>query len=289
MPRDMVGYGEKGRNITWPNKAKIAISFVVNYEEGAELSPLYGDSQSESYGGEFPTLPKPFGRRNMSIESMFEYGSRAGVWRLIRLFDKNEIPLTFFVAGAALDKNEDFCQYLRKSKHEVAGHGWRWIDYSQVDKKTEKRDIAKCIEAISVHTGQHPVGWYTGRRSEHTREILRELGCFIYSSDSYADDLPYYENESLIIPYSLVTNDFRYTISPGFNTANDFYQQLKNTFDYLYQEENSGMMNIGLHGRISGHPGRCIALSQFLDYIKNKSGVWFARREDIANHWLNNY
>jgi allantoinase len=285
MQRNLQGYGEQGACAIWPNKAKIAISFVINYEEGAELSPIYGDEYAETYGGEFALSKKSAHVRNMSMESMFEYGSRAGVWRLIRLFDKRNTPLTFFATGSALQQNPELIEYLRKSKHEIAGHGWRWIDYSQMSKKDEKIAIKDCVETITKLTRQAPVGWYTGRRSENTRDILIELGGFLYDSDSYADDLPYFEKEHLIIPYTLVTNDFRYITSPGFSTANDFYEQLKNTFDYLYNEESPSMMSIGLHARISGHPGRCMALKKFLDYINRMPDIWVPRRKDIAAHW----
>ncbi len=285
--RNMVGYGPEKSPVNWPKNARVAISFVINYEEGAELTPLNGDAFSETYGGEFPLSAKPKGIRNTSQESIFEYGSRAGLWRLLRLFDEEKIPLTFFITGYALYLNPVFCTYLKSTPHEIAGHGWRWIDYASLSKEEEKKHIIQCIETITTLTGKHPKGWYTGRKSEHTRALLLEIGDFLYDSDSYADDVPYFEQEHLIIPYTLDCNDFRYTTSPGFSTADDFFQHLKNTFDYLYEENRSTLMSIGLHTRITGHPGRCLALKKFINYLKNFPDIWIARRIDIAKHWLN--
>lgn len=286
--RDLVGYGKEGSRLKWPNNAKVAINFVINYEEGAELTPLNGDQFAELYGGEFPLTAKPAGMRNLSMESLFEYGSRAGLWRLLRLFDEAQIPLTFFATGLALSFNPELCGYLRHGRHEVAGHGWRWIDYAQQTKQLEEEHILRCIQTIKKLTGKKPQGWYTGRRSEHTRDLLMEIGGFLYDSDSYADDKPYFENQHLIIPYSLDCNDFRFSTSPGFNCPSDFFDHLKNTFDYLYQENKSCLMSIGLHPRFSGHPGRCMALKQFLDYLKNFPDIWLVRRVDIAQYWIDN-
>lgn len=286
MTRDLKGYGHKRPEFIWPNKANIAINFVINYEEGAELCPLNGDKEAEQYGCDFPFGKKPKGERNLSMESFYEYGSRVGIWRLINLFEQHKVPLTFFITGYALILNPLFSEYLAGSHHEVAGHGWRWIDYSEQSKATEKKHIYRCVETLEHLTGQRPLGWYTGRRSKHTRDLLLDIGGFVYDSDSYADDLPYKIDNHLIVPYSLDCNDFRFTTSPGFSTANAFYQQLKNTFDVLYQENQPGMMTIGLHPRISGKPGRCIALEQFLNYIKQYEGVWITKRIDIARYWL---
>lgn len=286
MPRNLIGYGANQVPITWPKQAKIAINFVINYEEGAELSPANGDSKAECSGSEFPFTKKKSGERSYSIESYYEYGSRVGIWRLIRLFDRYSIPLTFFVTGYALVLNPEFAEYLAKSSHEVAGHGWRWIDYSKQTKSTEKKHIYRCIETLEQLTNKRPQGWYTGRRSAHTRDLLLEIGGFVYDSDSYADDLPYTIQNHLIIPYSLDCNDFRFTTSPGFVNTNDFFQQLKNTFDYLYQENRPSMMTIGIHPRISGKPGRCIVLEQFLNYLTSFQDVWITKRIDIAHHWL---
>ncbi len=285
MTRDMVGYGASGPHVSWPGGARIAISFVVNYEEGAERSPLYGDVIAETYG-EFQLTEKVAGMRSLSMESLFEYGSRAGIWRLVRLFDAHAIPLTFFVTGFALTQNQAFADYLCASAHEVAGHGFRWIDYATLSKEEEKQHIQQCVEVLTTQTGQRPVGWYTGRRSVHTRALLLELGGFLYDSDSYADDYPYFEGQHLILPYSLVTNDFRFQTIPGLNTPDEFFQQLKHAFDCLYQENRGAMMSIGLHARITGQPARALALKQFIQYIQTMPDVWVARRKDIAAHWL---
>ncbi|RUR10770.1 chitin deacetylase [Legionella septentrionalis] len=284
--RDMSGYGKKQSGVQWPQKARMAVNFVINYEEGAELTPVNGDLCAETYGGEFPLAAKPEGMRNLSMESLFEYGSRAGIWRLLRLFDAAGIPLTFFVTGFALTLNPEFCVYLTHSKHEIAGHGWRWIDYARLAKKEEKEHMQICIDTIAALTGKRPQGWYTGRRSLHTRNLLREIGGFIYDSDSYADDLPYFEQEHLIIPYALDCNDFRFSISPGFRTGTDFFDYLKDSFDYLYAENRPVMLSIGLHPRFSGHPGRCMALKRFIGHIQQFPDIWITRRIDIANYWL---
>ncbi|MCW8450288.1 polysaccharide deacetylase family protein [Legionella quinlivanii] len=288
MLRDMVGYGPNLPLNGWPGNTKLAINFVINYEEGAELSPVNGDLTAETYGGEFPLAAKPSGMRNLSMESLFEYGSRCGIWRLIRLFEQEQIPLTFFITGLAIRLNRELGSYLRNTSHEAAGHGWRWIDYAQMSKEEEKKHIIQCINAIKEATGRRPQGWYTGRRSSHTRELLSEIGGFKYDSESYADDLPYFLNGHLIIPYTLDCNDFRYTTNPGFGIWQDFYTHLKASFDYLYQEQRMALMTIGLHPRISGRPGRCLAIQQFIAYIKQFKDVWITRRIDIADFWLNN-
>lgn len=288
ITRDMAGYGRKGAPIKWPNGAKLAISFVINYEAGAERSPLYGDSEAEVYGGEFALSKKPAGVRNVSMESLFEYESRVGIWRLIDCFDAHQIPLTFFATGFALHQNQALCDYLKASPHEVAGHGWRWIDYAGMSREEEKAHIIQCIDAIKKYTGKAPVGWYTGRRSEHTRDILIELDTFKYDSDSYADDCPYFEANTnhLIVPYSLVTNDFRFVTTPGFSSTNDFFELLKATFHELYQSPRTAMMNIGLHPRLTGQPGRMHAVRQFIDYIKPIEDIWVTTREAIASYWM---
>ncbi|WED42446.1 polysaccharide deacetylase family protein [Legionella cardiaca] len=286
MTRQMVGYGQNVPVVCWPNQAKLAVNFVINYEEGAELTPVNHDKFSEIYGGEFPLVSKPEGMRNLSMESLFEYGSRVGLWRVIRLFNIENVPLTFFITGLALTLNPELSHYLKTSDHDVAGHGWRWIDYAKISKNEEKRHILRCCKTIRELTGKTIQGWYTGRRSENTRELLREIGGFLYDSDSYADDLPYFEANHLIIPYNLDCNDFRFSTSPGFAKGEDFFIHLKNTFDYLYAEKQAAIMTIGLHPRISGRPGRCMAIKQFITYLKQFPDVWIARRLDIANYWL---
>ncbi|KTD61921.1 polysaccharide deacetylase family protein [Legionella spiritensis] len=285
-PRNMVGYGRHPPDIQWPNGARMAINFVINYEEGAERTPLNNDETAEMYGGEFPLTAKPAGMRHLSMESLFEYGSRVGIWRLLRLFEQEKIPLTFFITGQALRMNPELCQYFKDSDHELAGHGWRWIDHGLMSRSEEKKHIRLCVSTIKKLTGKQPQGWYSGRRSEQTRALLLELGGFVYDSDSYADDLPYYEGRHLIIPYTLVCNDFRYSTSPGFCEANDFYNLLTNTFDFLYQENRTTLMSIGLHPRFSGHPARAMALQRFIRHLRQFPEIWIARRIDIAHHWL---
>lgn len=284
--RDLVGYGPNENNISWPNNAKLAINFVINYEEGAELSPIHGDAQAESLGADFPFTSQAKGKRNLSMESFYEYGSRVGIWRLIRLFDHYKIPITFFVTGHALVLNPLFSEYLAQHHHEVAGHGWRWINYANIPRKIEKKHVLLCIETIEKLTGHKARGWYTGRRSENTREILLEIGNFIYDSDSYADELPYYIENHLIIPYSLDCNDFRFATTPGFSDSNAFYERLINTFEYLYQEKRLAMMTIGLHPRFSGKPDQCLILKKFLEYLLKFQNVWITRRIDIAQYWV---
>jgi allantoinase len=284
--RDLIGYGPTQPSFDWPNQAKVAINFVINYEEGAELSPVNGDLKAEEYGCDFPFSKKLEGQRNYSIESFYEYGSRVGIWRLLRLFDHHQIPLTFFITGYALILNPPFTKYLEGSTHEVAGHGWRWINYANISEPAEKKDIIRCVDTIEQLTGKRPKGWYTGRRSAQTRDLLLHIAGFIYDSDSYADELPFKLDNHLVIPYSLDCNDFRFTTSPGFNTSNDFYLQLKNTFDYLYQENRLTVMTIGLHPRLSGQPSRSNALNQFLTYLSQFKNIWITRRIDIAHYWL---
>lgn len=282
----MKGYGNRQPIRHRPTNAKIAINFVINYEEGAEHTPVNGDEQAETYGAEFPFAAKPPGMRNFSMESLFEYGSRAGIWRLLRLFEKENIPITLFATGFALTLNPELCDYIAVSSHEVAGHGWRWIDYATLSKREEEKQIRLCIDTIHHLTGKAVQGWYTGRRSANTRDLLLKIGGLVYDSDSYADDLPYFEQEHLIIPYTLDCNDFRFTTSPGFGTANDFLEHLKNTLVYLQQENRLALVTVGLHSRIAGHPARCLAVSQFINYIKQLNGIWIARRIDIAHYWI---
>ncbi|WP_115706971.1 polysaccharide deacetylase family protein [Legionella sainthelensi] len=284
--RDLIGYGPEGKDFFWPNKAKVAINFVINYEEGSELSPINNDVQAETSGADFPFIPKAKGQRNLSMESFYEYGSRVGLWRLLRLFDAYQVPLTFFVTGYALTLNPLLANYLARQHHDMAGHGWRWINYAHVSKKVEKEHILLCIETLEQLTRKKPKGWYTGRRSEHTRQLLLEIGGFLYDSDSYADELPYYINNHLIIPYSLDCNDFRFTTTPGFSSAQEFYIRLMNTFNYLYQEKRPAIMTVGLRPRLSGKPDRCLMLKNFLNHLVQHKDIWITRRIDIANFWL---
>lgn len=287
--RDMTGYGRHIPPIKWPNNALLAVNFVINYEEGAERTPVNGDTHCETYGGEFPLATKPQGMRSLSMESLYEYGSRRGIWRLLNLFDQQQIPLTFFVTGYALTLNQELCLYLKQHTHEVAGHGWRWIDYATLSAAEEMRHISQCLDTLHQLTGKAIQGWYSGRCSTNTRQLLQSHPSLCYDSDSYADDLPFYINQQLVIPYTLDCNDFRFTTNPGFNTAEDFFHHLNNTLTYLYQEKQPAIMSIGLHPRISGRPGRCHAIKKFLACLARLPDIWIARRIDIARHWRNHF
>lgn len=290
MERDFIGYGEFPPNAAWPQQARLALNFVLNYEEGAESNVLDGSDQSESYLTDLPGITPLIGERHLSAESLFEYGSRAGVWRLLRLFEEFNIPLTVFATGLALERNLELAHHLKTSPHEIAGHGYRWINYRTVNEDLEREHIQKTIQSIQNLTGKRVTGWYTGRRSANTRRLIAEAG-LRYDSESYADDLPYWvmvsERPHLIIPYSLDTNDARYAVSPGWSHGEEFYHHLKATFDYLYREGNISpkMMTIGMHARLSGRPGRCEALYRLIDYILKFDNVWICRREEISDHW----
>jgi allantoinase len=289
--RDLAGYGRRPPHPRWPGEARVAVQFVLNIEEGAESSILNGDAQSEAYLHELPGRPARTGERDASIESMYEYGSRAGVWRLLDLFDARGVPLTAFAVGRALELTPEVGHALRDAGHEVAGHGYRWLDYRQIPEDIEREHIRRTFEVIERACGRRPVGWYTGRVSPNTRQLLREESGVLYDSDAYNDDLPYWLGTSpahLVIPYTLVNNDIRYLLSNGCACAEEFFQLLKDAFDCLWQEgaTRPKMMSVGLHSRISGHPCRTAAVSRFLDYVTGHDRVWLCRREDIARHWI---
>ncbi|HEX4998180.1 MAG TPA: allantoinase PuuE [Terriglobia bacterium] len=292
MPaRDLIGYGGRPPRPRWPGGARVAVQFVLNVEEGAERCVLNGDPGSEEYLHELPGRPSRPGERDLSVEGMYEYGSRAGVWRIMELFAARAIPLTAFAVGRALELNPQIGVALSAAGHEVAGHGYRWLDYRDIPEDEERRHIRLTIEVIERICGKRPVGWYTGRVSQNTRRLVCEEGGFIYSSDAYNDDLPYWIAGSpphLVIPYTLVNNDARYLLPNGFASGNDFFQTLKDAFDLLWQESahRPAMMSVGLHGRISGHPARAMALARFLDYAQRQEAVWICRREEIARHWI---
>lgn len=289
--RDLVGYGLNPPHARWPGGAHIAVQFVLNIEAGAERTILNDDEESESYLHELPGRPARKGERDLSVEGMYEYGSRAGVWRILSLFGERGLPLTAFAVGRALELCPEIGQALSAAGHEVAGHGYRWIDYRSVSEEVERRHIRQTIDIIARICGERPVGWYTGRVSQNTRRLLREEGGFLYLSDAYNDDLPYWlpgVSPQLVIPYTLVNNDARYLMPHGFATGEDFFRLLKDAFDLLRQEGESSpkMMSIGLHPRISGHPARAMALVRFLDYVRAHESVWICRRDDIARHWM---
>ncbi len=294
-PRNMVGYGAQTPNPKWPDNAKLALQFVVNYEEGGENCVLHDDPASETFLSEIIGAQAFKGMRHMSMESLYEYGSRAGVWRLLNLFRKRKINVTVFGVAMALQRNPDVLAAMLADEHEIASHGWRWISYQEVDEETERQHMKLAVDSLTEMTGEPPLGWYTGRDSPNTRRLLIEHGGFLYDSDSYADDLPYWEvvngHPHLVVPYTLDCNDMRFATNQGFNSGDDFYTYLKDAFDVLYEEGQTApkMMSVGLHCRIIGHPGRFAALQRFLDYVQQHKDIWICRRVDIARHWHTNH
>ena len=292
--RNLVGYGSKKLKIRWPGNARLALQIVLNYEEGAENCVLHGDKFSEIFLSEIIGA-KSIKGRHMNMESIYEYGSRRGFWRIHELFQEKKIPITIFGVGMALKKNMDVCNAIKRANYEVASHGWRWIDYQKVSKSVEKKHMKLAINSIKNIFGNRPLGWYTGRSSPNTRDLVMEEGGFLYSSDSYSDDLPYWEKKGkkklLIIPYTLDNNDMRFATNQGFNTGDHFFNYLKDSFDVLYEEGKISpkMMSVGLHCRLIGRPGRIQSLKKFLDYVLKHDDVWICKRIDIANHWIKNY
>ena len=282
--RNYVGYGENPPDPKWPNGARIAVQIVLNYEEGGENCVLNGDSGSETFLSEIIGAAKVEGARHMSMESIYEYGSRAGVWRLLRLFKKYNIPVTVFAVALALEKYPELAKAFVRDGHEICSHGYRWINYQDVDEATEREHMQLAIGIIKSLTGERPLGWYTGRTSPNTRKLVAEEGGFLYDADDYSDDLPFWNGKQLIVPYTLDANDMRFASMQGFNSGEQFFTYLRDSFDTLYAEGGK-MMSVGLHCRIVGKPGRIAALERFLDYIKQHDNVWICRRIDIAKHW----
>jgi len=294
-PRDLIGYGQNVPNANWPNKARLAISFVLNYEEGGERCVLHGDSESEAFLSEMPGAVPLQGVRNLSMESCYEYGSRAGVWRLLSLFSDYQIPLTIFAVAMALERHPDVAKAFVAANHEICSHGYRWLDYQYTDETEEREHLHKAIDIIKTLTGKRPTGWYTGRLGPNTRRLVAEEGGFLYDSDAYDDDLPYWVKANnqphLVIPYTLDVNDMRFATPQGFNSGEQFFQYLKDSFDTLYAEGETSpkMMSVGLHCRLIGRPGRVASLKRFLDYVKQHDDVWLCTREQIANHWIKHH
>lgn len=289
-PRDMIGYGPNPPHADWPGGARIAIQMVLNYEEGGEASVLHGDAGAETFLSDMINPAPVLDARHMSMEQIYEYGSRAGAWRLLRLFERYATPVTVFGVAMALERNQPFVEEVLKAGHEVASHGWRWINYQDVPEAVEREHMARAIEIHRRLTGERPWGWYTGRTSPNTRRIVAEEGGFVYDSDDYSDDLPFWakvgERFQLIVPYTLEANDMRFS-GTGLNTGEQFYSYLRDAFDVLYAEgaERPKMMSIGLHCRIIGRPGKMAGLERFIRYALGHDDVWFARRIDIARHW----
>jgi len=295
-PRDLIGYGRTPPQANWPGGARIAIQFVLNYEEGGESCLLHGDHTSEQFLSEIVGAAA-YEARHMSMESMYEYGSRVGVWRILREFERRELPLTVFGVAMALERNPEVTAAFQELGHEIACHGWRWLHYQDMDETTERAHMQTALEILKRLTGQQTLGWYTGRDSPNTRRLVVEQGSLLYDSDYYGDDLPFWtqveisggESRShLVVPYTLDTNDLRFATPQGFNSGEQFFTYLRDSFDVLYEEgaETPKMMSVGLHCRLIGHPGRFAALRRFLDYIENHDRVWVCRRDEIAQHWI---
>ncbi len=290
--RDLVGYGKRPPHPRWPGDARIAVQFVLNYEEGAERSVLHGDEASESFLSDMVGAAPIPGMRNMSMESLYEYGSRAGFWRLKRLFDDYRTPLTVFGVAQALELNPEAVTGMLSSNWEIACHGWRWIDVQHLPEAVEREYLQKAIEVHTRVTGARPLGWYQGRTSPNTARLVAEEGGFLYDADSYADDLPYFDTRhgrsQLIVPYTLDVNDMRFVAAQGFNSGDQFFAYIRDAFDVLYAEGEAApkMLSIGLHGRVAGRPARLAAVRRFIEHVQAHERVWVARRIDIARHWL---
>ncbi len=302
-PRDMVGYGRDPPHPHWPGAARIALQFVLNFEEGAEKNVLHGDASSEVFLSDIAGA-QAFPMRHMSMESLYEYGSRAGLWRVLRAFERHRLPLTIFAVAAAIQRHPEAAAAFKQLGHEIACHGLRWISYQEVDEAIERSHMAEAIAILRDTFGEAPLGWYTGRDSPQTRRLVVEHGGMVYDSDSYADDLPYWtrvpiggesdwhEVPHLVVPYALDTNDMRFATVQGFNSGAQFFDYLKDAFDTLYREGDPDglnapkMLSIGLHCRLAGRPGRIAALERFIEYVLKHERVWICRRIDIARHWM---
>lgn len=293
--RDLRGYGLDPPQADWPGGARLAVQFVLNYEEGGERCVLDGDPHAETFLSDIPQAPA-HAARHMSMESLYEYGARVGVWRVLREFERRGLPLTIFAVGLALERNPEAASAFVEQGHEIAGHGWRWLDYQHIDIATERAHMRKAIASIERLTGGRPLGWYTGRDSPNTRRLVVEEGGFEYDADYYGDELPFWTEVTdfsgethphLIVPYTVDANDMRFATPHGFSTGDHFYDYLRDTFDTLYEEgvETPRMMSVGLHCRLIGRPGRFRSLQRFLDHLERHSHVWVTRRIDIARHW----
>jgi putative urate catabolism protein len=294
-PRDLIGYGRNPPQADWPGGARVAVQFVLNYEEGGENCVLHGDHASEIFLSEIVGA-QPYNARHMSMESIYEYGSRVGVWRILREFERRGLPLTVFGVSMALERHPELTAAFVELGHEIACHGWRWIHYQNLDEAVEREHLRIAVDIIRRMTGSAPLGWYTGRDSPNTRRLVADHGGFLYDSDYYGDDLPFWTRVTtsdgrpmphLVVPYTLDANDMRFATPQGFNTSEHFFAYLRDSFDALYAEgaETPRMMSIGMHCRLLGRPGRIVALQRFLDHIERHDRVWVCRRVDIARHW----
>src|SRR5690606_33844753 len=298
-PRDLVGYGRNPPHANWPDGARVAVQFVLNYEEGGENCVLHGDPGSEQFLSEIIGAAA-YPDRHLSMESIYEYGSRAGVWRILREFERRGLPLTVFAVGMALERHPEVAQAFVELGHEIACHGYRWIHYQTVPEDVEREHFQRCVERITHLLGRHPEGWYTGRDSPNTLRLVAEEGGFLYDSDYYGDDLPFWARvqlsdgtckPQLIVPYTLDTNDMRFASPQGFNSGDQFFTYLKDAFDVLYEEgdETPKMLSVGLHCRLIGRPGRFASLRRFLDYVQGHDRVWIPTRAAIARHWIEHH
>ncbi len=294
-PRDLRGHGRHAPHPQWPGQARVALQFVLNFEEGGENATVHGDAGSEQFLSEMANPPS-YAARHLSMESIYEYGSRVGVWRILREFEQRGLPLTVFGVGMALERNPEVTTALRELGHEIASHGWRWINYQGVDEATEREHMALAMARIQALTGERPLGWYTGRDSPNTRRLVADFGGFAYDSDYYGDDLPFWLQvrktdrslaPHLVVPYTLDANDMRFALPQGYSHGDAFFQYLRDAFDVHYAEgaEHPTMMSVGMHCRILGRPGRMRALQRFLDHVQAHERVWVTRRIDIAHHW----
>jgi len=294
-PRDLVGYGPNPPQADWPGGARLAVQCVLNYEEGGETSILHGDQASEAFLSEIVAAQPLPGVRHISMEQIYEYGSRVGVWRILRLFERKRIPLTIFAVAMAAQRHPQAIRAMVAAGHEIASHGLKWINYQYVPEDVERAHIRQAMDILTEVAGERPLGWYTGRTSPNTRRLVAEYGGFLYDADDYNDDLPYWAEvegrPQLIVPYTLDANDMRFVSPQGFNSGEQFLAYLKDSFDVLYAEgaDTPRMMSVGLHCRLVGRPGRLAALERFLDYAASHDGVWFCRRIDIARHWRNRH
>lgn len=290
-PRDLIGYGARPPRAGWPDDARIAVQFVLNYEEGGENCILHGDPASEAFLSEIVAAQPLSGQRHISMESIYEYGSRVGAWRVLDLFQRYGVPLTIFAVGMAVERNPEIIRAMHQAGHEICSHGYRWINYQNVDEETERDHLYRAIRAIETVTGERPLGWYTGRTGPNSHRLVAEEGGFLYNADDYSDDLPFWSTlhgpPQLMVPYTLDANDMRFATPQGFNCGDQFFAYLRDGFDVLYAEGDRmpRMMSIGLHGRLIGRPGRLKSLERFIEHARSHEKVWFCRRIDIARHW----
>jgi putative urate catabolism protein len=290
-PRDLVGYGRTPPDPRWPGGARLALQIVVNYEEGGERSIVHGDREAEAFLQEVVGMPALRGVRNLQVESMYGYGSRAGFWRLLRIFAARGLPISVFAVAMALERHPEAAAAIVEAGHEVVSHGWRWIDYQYVSEKIEREHLRRAVESLTRLTGERPLGWYTGRLGPNTRRLVVEEGGFLYDADAYDDDLPYWTDVGgrphLVVPYTLDNNDMKFALPGGFGTGEDWLTHVRDAFDVLYAEgaEHPKMMSVGLHARLMGRPGRAAALARFLDHVERHDRVWICRRVDVARHW----